>query len=65
MTTVAELVAFLQAQRQDMLCAYREYSEQSLLELDQITIFRGCLPRPDGWVQNGQDVEGSMYEHYA
>ena len=52
MITVAELVAFLQTQPQDALCAYRCYSESNLLALDEITLFLACAPRADGWIQD-------------
>ena len=50
--TVAELIEFLQAQPQELPVAYRCCSEQSLLEASDIGITYGCMPRPDGWIQN-------------
>lgn len=50
--TVAEFIAFLQAQPQHLPVAYRCYSEQCLLEAEDIKISNECLPRPDGWIQN-------------
>ena len=47
---VAELIEFLKTQPQDLQVAYRVYSEQCLLEADDIRIFEGREPRPDGWV---------------
>lgn len=52
--TVAELIAILEAQPQDLLVAYRKYSEQVLLEAGDIYIAEMCEPRPDGWVQNAR-----------
>lgn len=50
--TVAELIAFLQAQPQDLQVAYRCFSEQALLEAESIVIAEMCPPRPDGWIEN-------------
>jgi hypothetical protein len=50
--TVAELIAYLQTQPQDLQVAYRCYSEQSRLEAYEIEIAELCEPRPDGWIQN-------------
>jgi hypothetical protein len=50
--TVAELIAFLQTQPQYLPVAYRCFSEQCLLNAEDISITEECLPRPDGWIQN-------------
>lgn len=50
--TVAELIAFLQTQPQELQVAYGLYSEQCLLELEDINIVEACEPRNDGWIQN-------------
>jgi hypothetical protein len=50
--TVAELIEFLQKQPQDLLVAYEKYSEQCLLNADEISIVELCEPRPDGWIQH-------------
>lgn len=50
--TVAELIAFLQQQPQDMQVAYRLYSEQTLLDVADIYTLELCEPRADGWIQN-------------
>ena len=50
--TVAELIAFLQTQPQELQVAYRCYSEQCVLEANEIRISEECEPRADGWVQN-------------
>lgn len=50
--TVAELIAYLQVQPQDMQVVYRCYSEQNLLAAWEIEIVDLCEPRPDGWVEN-------------
>lgn len=51
--TVAELIDFLKTQPQDLLVAYRLYSEQTLMEKEEIVIAEFCLPRAmDGWIQD-------------
>ena len=49
---VAELIAFLQTQPQDLQVAYQCYSEQCLLKADEIELKDACEPRPDGWIQH-------------
>jgi hypothetical protein len=49
--TVKDLIKFLEAQPQDILVAFKLFSEQRLLELRDIEIVEACEPRPDGWVQ--------------
>lgn len=48
--TVAELIAYLQTQPQDLQVAYSRYSEQCLLSADDIEITDGQSARPDGWI---------------
>lgn len=50
--SVAELIAFLQTQPQDLQVAYRCFSEQVLLEASEITIAERGEPRHDEWIQN-------------
>jgi hypothetical protein len=50
--TVAQLIEFLRAQPQDLLVAFRIYSEQCILEVRDIEIIDACEPRADGWVQD-------------
>jgi hypothetical protein len=50
--TVAEFIAFLQTQPQDLPVAYGLMSEQLLLDVADISIVEKCLPRPDGWIQD-------------
>jgi hypothetical protein len=50
--TVAQLIEFLRAQPQELLVAYQIYSEQRLLEAEQIEIIDACIPRADGWLQD-------------
>ena len=60
--TVAELIAFLQTQPQDLPVAYRCCSEQVLLESDDIRIKEACKPREDGWIQDKRpDKETQTY----
>lgn len=50
--TVKELVALLAKFPQDLPVAYRRYSEQCLLEADELEVKDLCMPRPDGWIQH-------------
>jgi len=50
--TVAELINFLKQQPQDIQVVYEIYSEQKLLEIDEIEIKLLSLPRKDGWVHD-------------
>lgn len=60
--TVAELIQFLQTQPQDALVAYKCFSEQLLLEQEEIEGVELCPPRPDGWVQNYRtDIDPVQY----
>lgn len=60
--TVAELIIFLQTQPQDALVAYKRYSEQCLLEVEDIEVEELCQARPDGWIQNCRpDISSQMY----
>lgn len=52
--TVAEFIAYLQMQPQEMQVAYRCYSEQCLLDVDDIYIVDLCAPRPDGWIADSR-----------
>lgn len=52
--TVADLIAYLQTQPQELAVAYRCYSEQVLLQASEISISHLCEPRPDGWIQNAR-----------
>ena len=50
--TVREFIDFLQQQPPDILVAYEMFSEQCLLEPEDIKIVELCLPRKDGWIQD-------------
>lgn len=52
--TVSELIELLKAMPQDALVAYNLYSEQCLMDVDQISIKELCHPRLDGWIQNAR-----------
>jgi len=49
---VKELIEFLQTQPQDLDVGYKCFSEQVILDKDDITIEEACFPRPDGWIQD-------------
>ena len=53
--TVAELITYLQGQPQDLLVAYRCFSEQVLMEAGDIKIAQECAPRQDGRIQHRRD----------
>lgn len=48
--TVADLIAFLQTQPQDLPVAYAIYSEYAMLKTTDITVEELSLPRNDDWV---------------
>ena len=50
--TVAELIAFLQTQPQDLQVAYERNSEQCLLEANELHQEVCCEPRADGWIHD-------------
>ena len=50
--TVEALIAFLQTKPPHLICAYRRYSEQSILNVEDIKIDEACVARPDGWIEN-------------
>jgi hypothetical protein len=52
--TVKELIEFLKTQPQELQVCYRIYSEQAILEKEEIIIATFCAPREDGWVQDAR-----------
>ena len=48
--TVAGLIAYLQGLPQDLPVAYQCYSEECLLQKEDISIKERQAARPDGWV---------------
>lgn len=50
--TVNDLINHLQTLPKDLPVAYRLFSEQCLLEIDDIKVVELCEPRSDGWIQN-------------
>ena len=60
--TVSELITFLHTQPKDLQVAYRCYSEQCLLCVEEIGIEDCCEPRPDGWIHHSrQDKPKQRY----
>jgi hypothetical protein len=57
---VQELIQHLQTFPQNIPVAYRCYSEQLLLEYNDIETEELCHPREDGWVQNKRPDKPSM-----
>jgi len=53
--TVAELKEFLETQPDDRKVAYYCYSEQCVLDKDDIATVELCQARPDGWIQDKRD----------
>lgn len=51
---VAELIAFLQTQPQDLQVVVRAYSEYLLVEKEDIKIKPLCPSRSDGWVHDAR-----------
>lgn len=58
--TVAELIAFLQKQPQDVQVVYGLYSEQCLLLERSISVQELGLPRADGWVPDKRPDQPSQ-----
>jgi len=59
---VSDLIEFLKKQPQDLLVAIEMYSEQCLLDTDEIAIKEFCEPRQDGWIQDKRpDMPTRMY----
>jgi hypothetical protein len=50
--TVSELIKLLQNMPQDLQVAYSKWSEQMILEANQINIIEACEPRNDGWIES-------------
>ena len=48
--TVADLIQFLQTHPKDMPILFRQYSDYTILQEDQICIEEHGLPRSDGYV---------------
>jgi hypothetical protein len=48
--TVAELIAYLQTQPQDLPVAYYALGEHMLLEASYIDVYEAGEPQPDGWI---------------
>lgn len=50
--TVQELIKILKKYPKDLPVAYRQFSEQCLLEETDLQVEEFCEPRTDGWIQN-------------
>lgn len=60
--TVSDLIEFLKSQPQELQVAYSCYSDNVLLNTDEINIVTLCEPRPDGWIQNYRpDIPTQQY----
>lgn len=51
---VNELIDLLRTFPQDLPVAYKCFSEQCLLEPNEIIVQDLCEPRADGWIQNNR-----------
>ncbi len=58
--TVSDLIKHLSALPQDLPVAYQCYSEWCLLSLDELSIEKGQLARPDGWVHSPRSDKPSQ-----
>lgn len=58
--TVAELIEHLKTFPQELQVAYRCYSEQCLMEKDDIMIQSLQHPRNDGWIGNDRPDKECM-----
>ena len=60
--TVAELIEYLKTKPQEIQVVYAKYSEQCLMEPDDIEVRDLCKPREDGWVHDSRpDKETQSY----
>lgn len=60
--TLKELIEHLQTLPQDLQVAYNLYSEQCLLDKDQVAVEELSPLRPDGWIENKRpDKETQQY----
>lgn len=50
--TVEQLIVYLQKFPQNLHVAYKLYSEQCLLDPEDIRLCEECEPRIDGWIEN-------------
>jgi hypothetical protein len=59
---VRDLIEILKTYDQDMLVAYKLFSEQCLLEKEHLKVESLCVARPDGWIQDARpDMEAVDY----
>lgn len=52
--TVKELIKFLKGKPSDLLVAYQCFSEQVLMQPEEITVEELCEPRADGWIHDSR-----------
>jgi len=57
---VSDLIDFLKTQPPELPVAIRMYSDQQLLEVDDIVVKEFCEPRSDGWVQSKRPDKQSI-----
>jgi hypothetical protein len=59
---VKDLIEILKTYDQEMLVAYKLFSEQCLLEKEHLKVESLCEARPDGWIQDARpDIETVDY----
>lgn len=58
--TVRELIEQLKGFDPDLPVVYKCYSEQVMLEPNDIDVEALCEPRPDGWVANARPDKPTM-----
>ena len=58
--TIKELIQHLETFDQDLPVAFQVFSEQCLLDINQIKVHELCEPRPDGWVQDKRPDKNSI-----
>jgi hypothetical protein len=58
--TVSELIELLKIYPQDMQVVYQKFSEQKLIEPNEIQVEELCKPRNDGWVHSKRSDKQSQ-----
>lgn len=60
--TVSELIEFLQQQPPELKVAYKKFSEQKILDAEEIEVTELGIARPDGWIHDKRpDKEAEKY----
>lgn len=52
--TVQELIQVLQMCPQDLVVAYEKYSDQCVMDPEELKIISACEPDSRGWIQNAR-----------